>query len=199
MSIVCLTKDSSINSNLTKLYGKNKVSCFKDSKQIQTDKMKDCTLLVVDLESSKIPAETGDVFPIIALSAMPVFHEALILLKNGVRGYGNRRMLPENLQQLIETVKAGQMWLPPELLVQFIAKMSEGGVEENTEDIFKMLSKREKEVANYVAEGMSNQQMADKMFVSLRTVKAHLSSIYDKTGLKNRLELGLQLKNKKLS
>jgi DNA-binding NarL/FixJ family response regulator len=45
-----------------------------------------------------------------------------------------------------------------------------------------------------VAEGLSNQEMADRMYVSLRTVKAHLSSIYDKTGLRNRLELGLSLK-----
>lgn len=199
MSIVCLTKDSSINSNLINLYNKDQVICFADSKEIQAAKMQNCTVLVVDLESSKIPARTKDAFPVVALSAMPIFHEALILLKRGVRGYGNRRMLPENLKQLIETVKTGQMWLPPELLVQFIANMNEGGAEDNNADLFKSLSKREKEVANYVAEGMTNQQMADTMFVSLRTVKAHLSSIYDKTGLKNRLELGLQLKNGKLS
>ena len=63
------------------------------------------------------------------------------------------------------------------------------------DSILSSLSKREQEVAQYVAKGMSNQEMADKMFVSLRTVKAHLSSIYDKTGLRNRLELGLNLKS----
>ncbi len=48
-------------------------------------------------------------------------------------------------------------------------------------NILNQLSKREQEVALYMTEGLSNQAIAEKMFVSLRTVKAHLSFIYDKT------------------
>ena len=65
--------------------------------------------------------------------------------------------------------------------------------EKSRDNLLNTLSKREQEVALFVAKGMSNQEVADKMYVSLRTIKAHLSSIYEKTGVRNRLELGLAL------
>ena len=100
-------------------------------------------------------------------------------------------MRKDNLWQAIESVKAGQIWLPPEIVAARIEKIEP---EEQSNALLNELSEREQEVALMVTEGMSNQQIADKIFVSLRTVKAHLSSIYSKTGLRNRLALGLKLK-----
>lgn len=50
------------------------------------------------------------------------------------------------------------------------------------------LSKREKEVLELVAEGYSNQEIADKLFVSLNTTKTHISKIYSKLGVSRRTQ-----------
>ncbi len=199
MNILCLTKDSGIYNNLVLLYGQNKIKTYANPSQLNEDILEKCDVLIVDLVSCDLPEKLDATLPLAVLSAIPMFHEALSLIRKGVRGYGNRKMRKENLKQLVETVYTGQIWLPPELLAKFIANAVEEKEQSDNSHLFTDLTGREKEVANCVASGMSNQEIADQLFVSLRTVKAHLSSIYDKTGLKNRLELGIQLKNNKLS
>ena len=53
------------------------------------------------------------------------------------------------------------------------------------------LSGREEEIARFVASGLKNKPIADKLFISEQTVKSHLTNIFRKTGTKNRLELAL--------
>jgi DNA-binding NarL/FixJ family response regulator len=57
------------------------------------------------------------------------------------------------------------------------------------------LSKREDEVVQLVANGLSNKEIADKLFISVRTVKAHLTSIFSKTGFRDRLELAVKMRH----
>ena len=151
-------------------------------------------VLVIDLKYHGLP-EAGTVNQaIVALAELPEYGEALALLQCGVRGYGNRHMRAENLAQAIDAVSTGQVWLPPDILARMITSIGTTTAPESRSSLLDALSVREQEVARYVARGMSNQQIADQMFVSLRTVKAHLSSIYEKTGMRNRLELGLRVK-----
>ncbi len=51
------------------------------------------------------------------------------------------------------------------------------------------LTRREKEVLKWVVEGLSNQEIADKLFVNIRTIESHKSNILQKLGLKNTVEL----------
>lgn len=190
MKIICLTKDNNIVDKVRILYDKIRVEIFDDYRKISKPLLKSCDVLIVDLKDCLLPA--GSFFsPIIALSPVPVYREAAAVLRTGAKGYGNRHMRKDNLWQAIESVKAGQIWLPPEIVAALIEKIEP---EEQSNALLNELSEREQEVALMVTEGMSNQQIADKIFVSLRTVKAHLSSIYSKTGLRNRLALGLKLK-----
>lgn len=195
MSITCCTKDDILLEKLVTLYGDNGVISLPDIRLLKAKDLQECQVLIIDLKNSKIPKDQDISLPIIVLTGIPTFPEALLLLQRGIRGYGNRQMRQDNLDQAVESVKAGQIWLPPAIIPQLIATVGTGKIDPPDKNILVLLSKREQETALYVAEGMSNQEMADKMYVSLRTVKAHLSSIYDKTGLRNRLELGLQLKN----
>ncbi|PID76608.1 MAG: hypothetical protein CSB24_05705 [Deltaproteobacteria bacterium] len=191
MSIFCLTKDKYIQDNLVSLYGHDQVVISESPVQLVKNDLKKCSVLLVDLEDNKIPRGLDAKLPVAVLTAVPDFKEAVILLQSGVKGYGNRKMLKENLWQMVDTVKSGQIWLPPEILAKLIASLDSG---DDGSKILDKLSGREKEVASLVAKGLTNQEIADQLFVSVRTVKAHLSSIYEKTGLKNRLELGLGLK-----
>lgn len=190
--IICISQDHTLQNNLTSLYGSEEVFFLKSTSELGPDLIKVCDVMIIDLKDHKIPAVKGISFPIIALTSVPNFQEATQLLQYGIRGYGNRKMRKENLAQAIENAKEGQLWLPPSIVTQLISTVgnNQAKVPENKHNLA-TLSKREAEVANYIAAGMSNQEIADKMFISLRTVKAHLSSIYSKTGLRNRLELGL--------
>lgn len=181
---------------LTRLFATSTVTAVNDTAMLEEKDRSKYDVLIIDLKDCALPNTTIGL-PIMALTGVPSFPEALRLLQQKTTGYGNRQMRSDNLRQALETVKAGQIWLPPTIISKLITAAGTGDKNKNlqVEDtILDSLSTREQEVAQYVAKGMSNQEMADQMFISLRTVKAHLSSIYDKTGIRNRLELGLRLK-----
>ncbi len=163
-------------------------------------------LVVIDLEPGfNAMEQLPQRFPVLAcpclaLSNVPSYEEAVALMAYGIRGYGNKYMLGENFRQAVSTVAAGQLWLMPSILNRFIQNMAAVPIAEDQADaaaFWAAVSKREKEVALYIAKGFSNQEIADAMFVSLRTVKGHLTSIYGKTGCRDRMELALRVNQMK--
>lgn len=61
-------------------------------------------------------------------------------------------------------------------------------------DILKNMTEREKEICSLLAKGLTNKQMAEKLYISEGTVKNYISSIYDKTGIHDRSKLIVELK-----
>jgi len=169
-----------------------------DDRKIQDGK----EMVIIDLEPgfnamehlpNRFPVLTC---PCLALSNVPSYEEAVALMAYGIRGYGNKYMLGENFRQAVSTVATGQLWLMPSILNRFIQKMAVSPATEGGKDaaaFWAAVSKREKEVALYISKGFSNQEIADAMFVSLRTVKGHLTSIFGKTGCRDRMDLALRV------
>jgi DNA-binding NarL/FixJ family response regulator len=112
-----------------------------------------------------------------------------------VRGYGNRYMQPENLEQAVMAVRGGQVWMPPALVSRMIDTFPSADTGPAEPVPLGRLSKREREVAGLVARGLSNKELADELHISVRTVKAHLTAIFSKTGYRDRLELAIKMKN----
>jgi DNA-binding NarL/FixJ family response regulator len=196
MPLLCCSKDKILLTKLTESFGARNVVAVSDTTLLAKNEGLSFDVAVVDLKYFYISVRKQFTCPVIALAALPAFAEAFTALQLGIRGYGNRQMRLSNLLQVVETVKDGQIWLPPSIISQLIDVVGQTKATDSStshEEFLRVLSKREQEVALYVAKGMSNQEVADKMFISLRTVKAHLSSIYEKTGVRNRLELGLAL------
>ena len=196
MEIQCCTRDHSLLSRLQTLYGTNNITRMADSDYLKQSGAQENAVSVVDFKYYGLPQGVHFTSPVMVLASVPTFKEGFTLLQLGIRGYGNRHMRDSNLHQAIQNVFDGQIWLPPSIVSSLIDVVGGAGNSEDQESkdaLLNALSKREREVALLVAKGMSNQEVADKMFVSLRTVKAHLSSIYEKTGVRNRLELGLAL------
>lgn len=111
------------------------------------------------------------------------------LLKKGARGYGKSEYIPSALS----VMKKNQVWIYPELM-SFIIQNSTIPTFSNSENPEKKLSKKELEVAKLISQGLSNQEISDSLNISLRTVKAHVSSSFVKLNLKDRVALAMLVK-----
>ena len=134
--------------------------------------------------------------PAMAITPIPEYRQAIRLLQRGVRGYGNRFMLRENFLQAVTAVRAGQVWLPPAIISRMITSFPQSGPAPEEDTFSEPLSKREEEVVHHISNGLSNKEVAGKMHIAVRTVKAHLTSIFAKTGFRDRLELAVKMKNR---
>jgi len=195
MAIV-YSQDSWLIERCTDLFGgPDAVEQSLDIKWIEQHVQKDGDVLIIDLtcvDEKRLPAVTG---PAVALASMPAYEQAVRLLQAGVRGYGNRYMHQDNLLRAVTAVREGQVWLPPTIINQMIAVIPQNGNGRNRPDFSEKLSKREEEVVRWVTSGLSNKEIADELFISIRTVKAHLTSIFGKTGFRDRLELAVKMRH----
>lgn len=130
--------------------------------------------------------------PVVVLSAVPQESEAFLVLTLGASGYGHVYADPRRLQQIAEAVQSGSIWLPHELMQRLVAvslRMIEG--ERRLSVDLTGLTNRELAVAERVARGASNREIADDLDISERTVKSHLSSVFEKLQVRDRVQLAL--------
>ncbi|RJX23811.1 MAG: DNA-binding response regulator [Desulfobulbus sp.] len=154
-----------------------------------------------DVQTIGTLCKTPGSLRIFFLSDAPNSDEGLTFLLMGAAGYANTYIAGGRLVEAIKTVVAGRVWFEQETIRQFIRQIKRGAnpVEKGGigGGILDELSGREKEIALLVVEGLSNQEIGEKLFISERTVKAHLSSIFRKTGTKSRLDLAMKLQRRK--
>jgi two-component system, NarL family, nitrate/nitrite response regulator NarL len=138
------------------------------------------------------------------LSAASSNSRLLILTANGDRqahqcavrfgavGLVQKDKAPEELRKAIEKVSAGEVWLDRSLTASVISQMLRNG-EDNHCDAARAkiasLSAREREAFLLVGDGLQNKEIAKRLFISETTVRHHLTSVYSKLDLANRLEL----------
>jgi DNA-binding NarL/FixJ family response regulator len=114
----------------------------------------------------------------------------------GASGCCNTYAAPEVLRQVALVVENGGLWIGQSLLQRLVGSTSraiEARAEAKVDTWSALLSERESQVAKLVAGGASNKEIADKLSITERTVKAHLSAIFEKLGLRDRLQLSLRI------
>ena len=109
-------------------------------------------------------------------------------IKAGALGYLLKDSSPQELMQAIDDVCNGRMSLHPNIALKLIEELNRPSEEQKTEE---PLTEREVEVLRLVAKGYSNQDIAEKLIVSERTVGAHVSNILSKLHLANRTQAAL--------
>ncbi len=120
--------------------------------------------------------------------------EGLALLKAGVRGYANSYMAPALLKKAVEVVQMGEVWVGRRLMQRLLSSLAlpqAGQDYSGAMSALDGLTRREQEIAFLVAQGESNKGIANRLDITERTVKAHLTSVFQKTGVRDRLQLAL--------
>jgi two-component system nitrate/nitrite response regulator NarL len=172
----------------------NSVSKLKDS---CTDKKFDLVLLhrsLVDPETFSEIRRLNPLCRIFLLSDKPNEEEGLTFLKLGIVGYANTYISAERLTEATRVVSSGAVWLGQKVMQRLILDSYTRAKEKeatNSGKKLESLTKREREIANLIAQGQSNLEIAANLNITERTVKAHLSSIYEKTKTGSRLNLAL--------
>lgn len=129
---------------------------------------------------------------VVALTSMDSDNHLFRALEAGAAGYLLKDIGPVELAVAVRKAQAGEPILAPQSMRQMIAKVTSSPdhhLQREAETLLAELTERELEVAELVAEGLSNQQIAAKTFMSLATVKTHLNRINIKLDTNNRVRI----------
>ncbi|TXS89566.1 response regulator transcription factor [Parahaliea maris] len=133
---------------------------------------------------------------VVLMSPVPTEAEAFEALNQGAVGYCHVEAAPEQLREIALVVEHGGLWMLPELVQRLMGlslRVVPTPAPERPE--LDSLTSRELMVAEQVAHGASNLEIAAALEISERTVKAHLSSIFEKLGVRDRVQLALAMNN----
>jgi len=124
--------------------------------------------------------------------------DGIAALKVGVKGYLSRNIRPALLSRAVEKVLGGEIWVGRRLIPSLIKELVEleqrqTQVSPATDDGFFPVTLRQLEIARLVRDGASNKEIADKLNISEKTVKAHLTAVFRKLGVSSRFQLALLL------
>ena len=114
------------------------------------------------------------------------------VVRQGAAGVLSKNQPPAVLIKAIERIKAGEAWLDRSTTASLLLELSprNRAVKQDPEQVkISSLTEREREVIRLVGNGLKNRQIAEKLFISDITVHHHLTSIYAKLDVADRLEL----------
>lgn len=129
---------------------------------------------------------------VVVLSDQPDDEEGLAALNLGAAGYCNASAAKEVLIQIADVVSHHGLWVGPTLLNRLLRQTAQLQTPNPSKtDWTKGLTPREAEIARAAARGLSNREIAEGLGITERTVKAHLTVIFEKLNLRDRLQLSL--------
>jgi len=136
---------------------------------------------------------------VVIASVRPGDAEGIQAITAGAVGYCHAYAPAATLAQVLKAVASGSVWMGASLVSRLLrqvdtlaaSSVSSGAVHPVTDWHHDALSKREHAVARRVSQGESNSTIAAELGISERTVKAHLTNIFDKLGVQDRLQLAL--------
>ena len=131
---------------------------------------------------------------VIVLTTFDADEYVLRALRAGASGFLLKHTPPAEILRAISRVAAGEPILSPTVTRQLIAHLSDTGAaarQRHATTALDQLSEREREVAIAVGRGKSNAEIAGELFMSVATVKAHISRILTKLDLNNRTQVAL--------
>jgi len=132
---------------------------------------------------------------VVVLANVPNHAESIHALKLGAMGYCHAYIESKVLREIKSVISHGGLWVGQDILQGLIEASTKlvTNRPEQVESLLEKLTKREQEVATEASKGLSNKEIARILSITERTVKAHLASIFERLGAKDRLQLALML------
>ncbi len=134
--------------------------------------------------------ETG--LKIIMLTSHESEQDVLDAMSAGANSYCMKDVDPEVLVSVIKSTYEGASWLDPRIaqivLDKFVDKFGKFLKQDKTSD----LTEREVEVLNLIAKGCSNQEISERLCISLNTVKTHIKNIFQKLEVEDRTQAAMR-------
>ena len=178
----------------------NIISCYDSESLNKSIKNLDHFIVLVDYDSvaqelNKFITSNTLAKNVIVLERVPELATGKMLISHKVKAYGNIRMQTIHYEQMIESIKNNKIWTYPELTAALIKETKKETIsEDSTQLINKRLSDKEKKVVYLILNGLTNDAIATTLDITLRTVKAHVSSIFTKLHINDRVSLVLLLR-----
>ncbi|MBN9126583.1 MAG: response regulator transcription factor [Nitrosospira sp.] len=121
------------------------------------------------------------------------------LFRTGVRGCCRGDIEPEQLQNVVQAVQQGELWIRRTLSWHLLNELvmitqEKNKIKQAVGELLANLTRREYEIATLVGNGESNKQIARRLDITERTVKAHLTEVFQKLDVADRLKLALIVK-----
>jgi DNA-binding NarL/FixJ family response regulator len=118
--------------------------------------------------------------PLLVLGSKLDLALAWATLKNGADGYVHAQMHPAQVLSAVEVVQKGELAAPRQLLGYFLSQNQNPSIGD--------LSARQREILEMVVEGLSNAEIAGRLYLSESTIKQHLRAVYKVLGVRNRTQ-----------
>ena len=142
------------------------------------------------IEALRVIKETYPATDVIVLSSFIDDQKLKQAIQAGAAGYLMKDIDQEELAAAVHATRRGEIYLHPKA-ARRLAEMMRPGPDEQQEPAPHILTERELQVLELVTRGLSNQEIAVQLNITLKTVKAHVSSILLKLGLENRVQATL--------
>ncbi len=147
-----------------------------------------------DISGIELTREMSERYPEVKVLILSMFTDESFInqaIKAGAKGYLHKNTTREEMLVAIDTVYSGSEFYSDNIskiiLKSYIDKAKKNG--EDNSNPHEILSKREIEILKMFAEGFINKEIADRLFISIRTVESHKNHIMQKLNLKTQVEL----------
>ncbi|WP_018156211.1 response regulator [Demetria terragena] len=144
--------------------------------------------------TERILARHGENVRVVVLTTFDTDDLVMRALRAGASGFLLKDTPPARLVEAVRTAAAGQPILSPQITASLIAQVSgapSGDRAAQARAQLALLSERELEVARAVGQGLSNAEISRSLYLSVPTVKAHVSRLLDKLDCANRVQVAL--------
>src|SRR5512140_3261891 len=164
--------------------------------QMAGDLMPDLMLLDIDMPGNGLQAagRISQAYPVIRLvmlTASEAEENLLAAMKAGAKGYILKGVGGRELLRIVRLVLAGESYVPPALAASLLTDLGKPSATKRAADARDELTQREMEILELLAQGMSNKEIGEKLFLTEKTVKHYVTNILQKLQVHNRVEAAL--------